>query len=164
KIDVNQMIKGNSSQIYKMCKEFQNMRVNNTFVDANKEEKLKAGDVWKKFSTYVKDNNVTEFFSVIKSSTLQVASPTNIIFLTSSESIKVVGNSKLYDLESKVNSLYNTNYKFIFITKEDWDSFMKDYTKDKKFVLMDESEYINDDTNSVKLAEDIFGNDKLNIE
>ena len=41
---------------------------------------------------------------------------------------------------------------------------MKDYTKDKKFNLMDESEYIDDNTNSVKLAEDIFGNDKLNIE
>ena len=164
KIDVNQMIKDNSSQVYKICKEFQDIRVNNTFVDANKDEKLKAGEAWKKFSTYVKDNNLTEFFSIMKSSTLQVASPSNIIFLTSSESIKVVGNSKLYDLESKFNSLYNTNYKFIFITKDDWDLFMKNYTKDKKFTIMDETDYIDNNTNSVKLAEDIFGNDKLNIE
>lgn len=164
KIDVNQMIRDNSSPIYKICKEFQNIRVNNTFVGANKDEKIKAGDIWKKFSTYVKDNNLTEFFSIIKSSTLQVASSSNIIFLTSSDSIKVVGNSKLYDLESKINSLYNTNYKFIFITKDDWDIFMKDYSKDKEFVLMDESEYVNNNANSVKLAEDIFGNDKLNIE
>lgn len=164
KIDVNQMIKGNTSQVYKICKEFENIRINNTFVDANKDEKLKAGEMWKQFCIYVKDNNLTEFFSIIKSSTLQVASATNIIFITSSDSIKVVGNSKLYDLESKVNSLYNTNYKFIFITKNDWDLFMDGYSKDKKFVLIDEIDYIEDNSNSVKLAEDIFGNDKLNIE
>ncbi|MDE6292944.1 MAG: hypothetical protein K2L98_04610, partial [Bacilli bacterium] len=164
KIDVNQMIKDNTSQVYKICTDFENIRINNTFVDANKDEKLKAGEMWKQFCIYVKDNNLTEFFSIIKSSTLQVASATNIIFITLSDSIKVVGNSKLYDLESKVNSLYNTNYKFIFITKNDWDLFMDGYSKDKKFVLIDETEYIEDNSNSVKLAEDIFGNDKLNIE
>ena len=41
---------------------------------------------------------------------------------------------------------------------------MKNYTKDKKFTIMDETDYIDNNTNSVKLAEDIFGNDKLNIE
>lgn len=165
KIDVNDMIKDNgSSQIYRICEEFENIRVNNTFVNANKEEKVKAGEVWKKFSTYVKDNNLTEFFSIIKSATLQVASSTNIIFVSASDSIKIVGNSKLYDLESKINSLYSTEYKFIFITKNEWDKFMSGYSKDRVFEFIDESEYINENANTVKLAENIFGNEKLNIE
>ena len=41
---------------------------------------------------------------------------------------------------------------------------MQSYDKAKKYDIMDESEYINTDTNSVSLAEDVFGTDKLKID
>jgi len=41
---------------------------------------------------------------------------------------------------------------------------MQSYDKAKKYDIMDESEYINTDINSVSLAEDVFGTDKLKID
>ena len=41
---------------------------------------------------------------------------------------------------------------------------MKNYNKEQKYEIQDESEYINENISSLKLAEDIFGNEKLNIE
>ncbi len=163
--NVEQMVKANKTpQVYNICDEFINIRLNNTFVSANKNDKIKAGDLWKNFINEVKDKNLTEFFAIIKSSTLQVASNEYIIFITPSESIKIVGNAKLYELEKTFNALSQTLYKMIFITKNEWDEFMKEYTKEKVYELQDESPYINENTSSLKLAEDIFGNEKLNIE
>ncbi len=165
KFDVNSMIsndKGN--QIYNICDDFVNIRINNTFVNANKEHKIEASNKWNDFKEIVTKENLTEFFSIIKSSTLQVASDTHIIFVTSSISIKTVGNSKLYELETKFNSVVKSNYKLIFISKSDWDEFMKLYDKNKKYDLIDESEYVNENKGTVKAAENIFGNDKMTIE
>lgn len=164
-VDLNHLLKGNkSSQVYVVCDEFINIRLNNTFVSANKNDKIKIGNLWKQFIEEVKKKNLTEFFAIIKSSMLQVASNEYILFVTPSESIKIVGNAKLYELETKFNNLFQTSYKMIFITKKEWEEFMKNYNKEQKYEIQDESEYINENISSLKLAEDIFGNEKLNIE
>lgn len=94
----------------------------------------------------------------------QVVSDQYALLLTKSESIKIVGNSKLFTIETRFKSSTGSDYKFIFISTSDWDSFMKEYDKSKKYDIIDEGEYINTDTNSVKLAEDIFGNENLKVD
>lgn len=163
KIDVNSMIKKEKQSYYKMCDEFINIRINNTFVDCNKDEKQKALDYWKEFTEFVNLENKIEFKNIFKNSKPQVASENYLILLSSSESNKIVFNSKLFDVESEFNSKFGTKYKMIFISKNDWDKFMKTYDKNNKYEIMDESEYINDDGNSLKLAENIFGNENINI-
>lgn len=165
KIDVNEMLhEDNTNQIYKMCDEFINIRINNSFVNASKDEKLTAANHWKKFVDFVEQDNVHEFMTIVKNAIPQVASNQNILFVTANESTKIVGNSKLFAIESKFNSKYNTNYKMIFITKEDWKKFYSTYSKDKVYEYQDESEFVNDDKNTITLAENIFGNEKINIE
>lgn len=164
KIDVNQMLDNNNSNlIYKICNEFIDLRINNSFVNCNKEEKIKVLDMWKEFGLYIQKENVIEFINIIKNSVPQVASNSYIMLLSKSESNKIVGNSKLFDIESRFNSKFNTDYKMIFISKDDWDNFMKTYDKNKVYELIDESEYVSNNKNSVKLAENIFGNEKIEI-
>lgn len=164
KIDVNKMLdNGNSNQIYKICNEFVDLRINNTFVGCSKEDKAQVLELWKKFSTFIQKENIIELINIVKNSMPQVASQSYILLLAKSESNKIVGNSKLFDIECKFNNEYNSNYKMIFISKSDWDNFMKSYDKNKVYELLDESEYINDDQNSIKLAENIFGNEKIEI-
>ena len=165
KFDVNSMLnKEENQQIYNICDDFINIRINNTFVGANKEAKVSATELWNNFKEHAKKENLTEFFSIMKSSTLQVASNDYIIFVTSSASIKTVANSKLYELETKFNSFAKTSYKMIFISKSDWDEFMKTYDKTKKYIMEDESSFIIDNKGSIKSAEELFGNDKMIIE
>lgn len=165
KIDVNTMLNSEGNQqIYKISDEFVSVRINNTFVNCNKDFKIKFNDYWKKFNDMLKSDNTTELLNITSKSVPQVVSDNYAIFLTKSESIKIVGNSKLYEIENKFNSINNLSYKFIFISNDDWKNFMQSYDKTKKYDIMDESEFINTDSNSVTLAEDIFGNDKLKID
>ena len=41
---------------------------------------------------------------------------------------------------------------------------MESYDKTKKYDIIDETEYINTESNSITLAENIFGNENLKID
>ncbi len=165
KIDVNNMINNDSNQqIYKISDEFINVRINNTFVNCNKNFKIRFNDHWNKFTDSLKNDNVTELLNIVTKSVPQVVSDNYAIFVTRSESIKIVGNSKLYEIENKFNALNELSYKFVFISNSDWKDFMQNYDKTKKYDIIDESEYINTESNSVTLAENIFGNEKIKID
>lgn len=165
KVDVNQMLKSdNSNQIYKICDDFINIRINNTFVNCSKEFKTSFLDLWNKFIEKNKLDNIIDILNIVSKTTPQVVSDNYALLLTTSESIKIVGNSKLYEIESKFNTFNNSTYKFVFICKQDWDVFMKTYDKNKKYDIMEEDEFISATNNPVKMAEDIFGADKLKID
>lgn len=164
-VDINALLHiDNSNQIYNICEEFINIRINNTFVDCSKEHKSGFMSVWKKFVDDLKKNDVVDLLNVVSKVIPQVVSDKYAILLSKSESIKIVGNSKLYEIEIRFNSKNNMDYKFIFISSDDWEKFMKEYDKTKKYDIIDEKEYINNDASSVKLAEDIFGNESLKID
>ncbi len=164
KIDVNEMIdESKNTQIYKLNDNFINVRINNCFVNCNKNEKIKFSNLWNNYINHIKDNNIKEFLLLTKGIIPQVISDSYALFITNSESVKMVVNAKLYDIEVSFNSFNSTNYKMIFISKKDWDSYMSTYDKNKKYELLDESEFITNNSNSLKLAEETFGNDLINI-
>ena len=150
-------------QIYKICDDFINIRINNSFVESNRTKKNMFTKLWDDFNDYVVQNSINEFRTLFIGTIPQVVSDTNVLFLTSNNNTKIIGNSKLFEFESAFNSKFGKNYKFIFISNSDWTEFMKTYDKNKKFEMMDDSEYINDNGNSVSLAKDIFGNENINI-
>lgn len=164
-VDVNKMINTNSEhQIYRMNEDFVNVRINNTFVNCNKEYKKSFSELWNNFIKNLKSENVIDFLNIVSKSIPQVVSDSYAIFLTKSESIKIVGNSKLYDLENRFSAITGSSYKFIFISDDDWKKFMESYDKTKKYDIIDETEYINTESNSITLAENIFGNENLKID
>lgn len=165
KVDINKMLTENSSsQFYKICDDFINIRINNSFVDCSKSYKNNIIKLWEEFNKYVNDERLIEFINIVKNSNPQVVSENYMLLTTKSESNKVVANSKLYDLENKFNNKFDVKYKMVFITTNDWNLYLKNYDKSKNYELLDESEYISDNSNTIKLAENIFGNDKIEIE
>lgn len=164
-IDVKDLInEGSGSQFYKICDEFINIRINNTFVKANKTLKNAFTKLWDEFNDYVVSNSMNEFRGLFIGTIPQVVSEQNVIFVTSTNNNKVVGNSKLYDFENIFNTKFGKKYKFIFISNNDWNDFMKTFDKTKVYEYMDESEYILNNTDSVSLAKDIFGDENINVE
>jgi DNA polymerase-3 subunit gamma/tau len=164
KFDVNEMIdESKNKQVYKICDNFIDVRINNSFVNCNKNEKVKFLNIWEKFIDHIQKNNINEFLVLTKGVTPQVVSSNYCLLVTNSESIKVVLNSKLYDIEVLFNSLNSANYHLIFISSRDWKNYMESYDKNKVYELLDESEYISNASNSIKLAEETFGNDAINI-
>ena len=143
---------------YKICDEFIKIRVNNAFVDASKELKTEFLTKWEEFKQFVKKNDIKQLLSVVKDSTPVVVSSTNVVVTNKRPAIKTNGNNKLDLLESKFNAEYNTNYKFIYITNDEWTNIAKSFDKTKKYEYMDDSEYINNN-DSQGLAENLFGND-----
>ena len=163
--DVNNMIvnKQNSSY-YRMCQEFTDIRINNAFAGASKENKTNFINKWNDLKNYVSNVNKIELINIIKNSMPQVVSNTNVILVTPTESAKIVNNSKLHDLEFAFNNRCGVEYKMIFVSKKEWESLLSNFDKTKEYAYIDDSEFINDSNNSIKTAENIFGNNKINIE
>ena len=159
-VDVNTMI--DKSSHYDMCDEFINIRINNAFVNASKEYKTTCHELWTKFLEDIKTLKLKEFNLLVGKTAVQVASDNNILLVTSTESVKLVGNNKLYDIENKFNELNNTKYKFIFITNKEWKELLSDFDKDKQYKLMKEDKYVNESADTVSLAESLF-DDKIEI-
>lgn len=165
KIDVNNMLTlSENQQKYLISDKFINVRINNTFVNCKKEYKVSFNDLRNKFVDELKKENVVDLLNIVTKSVPQVVSDTHVIFLTKSESIKILSNSKLYEIENKFNNVNNSKYKFIFISTADWDTFMKEYDKNKKYDIISEDEFINLDNSSVNIAESLFGEDKVKID
>lgn len=164
KVDVNDLLEvNNDKQIYKICDEFINIRINNSLVESSKAKKNSFTKLWDDFNDYVVSNSINEFRTLFIGTIPQVVNDSNVLFVTSNNNTKIIGNSKLFEFENAFNSKFGKNYKFVFISNADWSEFMKSYDKNKKYELMDESEYINDKGNSVSLAKDLFGNENINI-
>ena len=164
-INVNNMLtKDDNQQKYLICDDFINIRINNTFVNCSKDFKVMFNDKWNDFIAILKNDNIIDLLNISSKSIPQVVSDNYAILLTKSESIKIVANSKLFEIENKFNSINNADYKFIFISKSDWDSFMKEYDKEKKYDIISEDDFINSNDNSLKLAEELFGNEKVKID
>ena len=58
--------------------------------------------------------------------------------------------------------MYKTNYKMVFITDAEWKTRATSFDKNKKYELINDDEYINNQ-GSQGLAEELFGND-VNVE
>lgn len=166
KIDVNAMINNDLPSYYNVTDEFVHIRCNNAFVGASKKIKMEFNEYWHKFQEHVIDNNINEFLTIINKSVPQVVSSTNALFVVDNESTKIVGNSRLYNIETMFNSMNNTNYAFIFINKKEWNKLFSDFSnnKDKKYEYIDDSQFKSEEGSTLKLAEDIFGTEKINIE
>ncbi len=162
-VDVNKLIVNKkNNDYYKVSQEFIDIRVNNSFAGASKEKKKAFIDMWKDFTSYVVDDNKIEFINITKNCVPQVVSDTNVVLVTSSNSNKLVSNNKLHDIELAFSKRSNSKYNLIFITKDDWKKILENFDRNKVYEYIDDSEYINEDQSSVKMAENLFG-DNINI-
>ena len=163
KIDVNDLLKPEELSHYKMCDKFIDLRVNNTFAGASKENKVTASEKLNEFIKYVFDKNINEYKPFKDKIAVAAASDEYIIIQTGSETIKTIGNSKLFDFETLFNNKNKSNYKCIFVKNAEWKKYVSNFDKDKKYKIKDESEFIQASETSVDMAQDLFGS-KIDIQ
>lgn len=142
-----------------------NVRLNNSYVNASKIEKNKFCEEWTKFVENAELSNERELLGMINSVVVQVVSPTNVTFSSNFISTAILFNDSLNEIEKKFNKFSNCNLKFICLTDEEWKVELKKYLEDMKnhtYEYIDENN-INTKSKSVNAANDLFGDDILEI-
>ena len=145
------------------------IRVNNCFVNAKKEYLQNIKDLWKNFIESLNDKNLLNLVidcNVVTASD-KIAVLTNIVDGTSN-----LINSKLNEIEVLFNKEFKTEYKFICLTENKWNEEKQEYIINLKnkheyhYIEEPKIEQVEENTidNIEKIAYDIFGKEKIEIE
>lgn len=108
---------------------------------------------------------------MIENVSIEVVSPTNVIFANKSQSTVLLFNESLDLIENAFNKACNNKKSFICLTLNDWNIEKNRYmellkNKQNNFVYIEEKDDIinEDDVNlSVSIANDLFGDSLLEV-
>ena len=144
------------------------IRINNSYVGASKELKKEFSLLWDKFVKQIIDDNDQNMLNLVESMSIEVVSPTNVLFSNKSASTVILFNSNLSDIENKFAKNSGVNRKFYCLSVKDWTEEKKKYmellkNKQNNFVYIDEEDK-EFDSKSVASASDLFGESLLEIE
>ena len=153
------------------------IRINNTFATADKNilETLKSN--WNKINDYSFDDNYQQICSYLIDGNLKVAGENYAIISVRYSSILKNALVNLEKIEELFEKVMRHQYNIAFILEEEWDKLREKYILDLKkgikYELKTEQDIdYNNDTSKfetveksdiVKTAEDLFGNDCLEI-
>ena len=140
------------------------IRINNAFVDASKENKKEFSSNWKRFVDYLNINSEYTLLGLIENAEICVVSKMNVLFSFKNESESLIFNKNINKLEEKYNNYFKEDYKFISLSLDEWNNEKEKFisNKNKKYEYIDEST-MEEDVESKDLASDIFGDDIIEI-
>ena len=156
-----------------------NVRINNSFVDANKSELNDVKIKWKELEKYVFDSNVGALVCELVDCTPVVSSSKNLMISTSYESQATKINENLEKYESVLKEKINLSQVIVAISNDKWNTLKSEFVKkvknNEKYSYVNESdlnkksEYNNelnmktDDNNVIiEKAKDLFGDINVN--
>lgn len=142
-----------------------NVRINNSFVNAEIDLKKEFIKKWKNFVNNFFEKNEYKIASLLKETTVEVVSPTNILLSTDSYSNSVLLNSMADEVSLKLEKEYNISIKLICLDTTRWTLEKTNYIKNKKirkYELIEEPQVtvVNDLVDS---AENLFGDELVEI-
>lgn len=141
-----------------------NVRINNSFVNADKKLKEEFISDWEKFISKLVNN--VELLSLIEDVDIAVVSNTNVLFTNLSSSSALLFNSNIDEIEKEFKNTTKKSLKFICITKERWKTEKNKYISDngkETYKYIDEVKITKTNKKSVSSAEDIFETDIIEI-
>lgn len=113
--------------------EEKNIRINNAFSTASKNNKEKFLEEWNDFKNYVVNNQkFLNIYSLLNDIEVLVVGDKNIIFLASYDSILLRLFENISIIEQALNDFYNNEYKIIFLSVEQWNNEKKKYISNIK--------------------------------
>ena len=139
-----------------------NIRINNTFVSAKKENLNFIKAKWNDFIIYESNTNKT-LLSYIADTVVVAASEKYAILTNNVDSTNDLLNENIDILEKDFNLFYNLNYKLVSISTKRWNVEKEKYIKNIRsgfnYKLIDDNIVIEENLSELeKLAADIFGN------
>ena len=161
--DIVEKVTYNDIEIDKIKK----IRINNSFVNPSKDLKSNFISNWNILIENLNIENEYTFLGYIENGNIEVVSETNVIFSFKTLSDSIIFNNNLLFIESKYNDKFEKNLKFIGISMEEWNKEKQKFinNKYKKYEYIDELKEIEikEDIKTKNIAEDIFGDDILEI-
>lgn len=140
--------------------ELVDVRVNNCFVDANKDYLNEAKGYWEKFIALSK---VKKEKGILLDTSIVLASDKIIVIKADLDSITDQINEKILSIEEAFNDYVHGSYKLISVTPDNWTNYMQafknNYAKGIKYQYKDEPTL--DNVNQV--VDDIFVSKKIEI-
>ena len=143
------------------------IRLNNSFVGASKECKNKFIRLWQNMTDNLLIENNYKILGYFNNLSVEVVSNTNALFSFVNLNDTVLFNTNVSEIEDYFNKFNNSDYKFIALTKDEWEKHKKDFiaNKEKKYVYIEENKIVNDknDIKNKNIAEDNFGDDIIEL-
>lgn len=140
--------------------ELVDVRVNNCFVDANKDYLNEAKGYWEKFIALSK---IKKEKGILLDTSIVLASDKIIVIKADLDSITDQINEKILSIEEAFNDYVHGSYKLISVTPDNWTNYMQafknNYAKGIKYQYKDEPTL--DNVNQV--VDDIFVSKKIEI-
>ena len=139
-----------------------NIRINNTFVNAKKENLNFIKSKWEDFIIYESNTN-KKLLSYIADTVVVAASENYAILTNNIDSTNDLLNENIDILEKDFNLFYNLNYKLVSISINRWNAEKEKYIKNIRsgfnYKLIDDNIVIEENLSELeKVAADIFGN------
>ena len=145
-----------------------NVRINNSFVQASKIYKSNFYENWKKLLSDLNLNNDYSILGYVEEAVVEVASKTNVIFSFKNKNEAILFNENLETVENRYNQQFNSDYKFIALSIDEWNAEKKKFinSKNKHYEYLNENDIINNELNSKakSIADDVFGENLIGME
>ena len=145
--------------------EILNIRINNSFVKADINLKKDFIKKWEELTTYFCNKGETKYLSLLKNTSVEVVSPTNVLLSTKSYSNSVLFNLICDDISDKCKKIIGTNIKIICLDEARWKKEKKEYIKnikEKSYNLIEEP-IIEKDSKTINMASSIFGKELIDV-
>ena len=141
------------------------IRINNSFVKASKQEKENFKDNWEELINELNENDEVSILGFLENVKIEVVSPTNALLSFKTDSEALIFNNNVKEIETRYNKKYKTDYRFIALSQKEWSIEKKKYidNKSKKYEYIDEISLNNDKSEIEGLASDIFGENIIEI-
>ena len=169
--DVSESIKNKEQMFAKRRKDF-DIVVNNAFALASKDLKNEIVDKWKGFYDYVHNKEFSSLVSYFLDSNVEVVGAEDVILSADYDSIVDNGNNSVTKLELLFNLVMGKSYNIVFVLSDEWkklrDKYVADVKSGKKYEYMEHDlknngiindESTEDDSEVLKIAKNVFGND-----
>ena len=151
----------NNSSLQEVNNDFDltTIRINNSFATANLSMKQKFSQNFDKFVEKLKDEH--NIYSLLLDSEVGTVSSTNVLLVTDTVASANLLNKYSDIISNKVNS----DKKYVFVDKEEWNRLTQEYKKNKdKYVYLEEPKIENTNNELEKLANNIFGENSIIME
>ena len=148
--------------------EVKNIRINNAMATADIKFKKELADVWNKLNDYFMDDKYGKVAQLLSDTVPMVVGENNVILTADSSGLTNNIYANLTLIEDFIKNVYRL-LKVVVISQDEFNSVKNKYIEDRKnnIVYQVQEEYgklVNESSNLINQALDIFGSDLVDIE
>ncbi len=146
-------------------RDIMNVRINNTFIDATKNELKQMINEFSKLNDYVFDQNIGYLVCALLEGKIRLSSSEYIVISYEYDSVVSTNIVNYQKMESVLKDILNINKKIAIISDSDWNKVAKDFIENKKnnisYEYIEEPELLFDKTKKIENNTNNKNNDSI---